>query len=413
MQNRNYFGFLWHAVFLSITITFTEVNTVIPAMILQIGGSELQIGLAGAIMIGVPLIAQLNFSGFLHGRKRKKPWLLLGIYLRVLSLVLIAVTVLSVGSLGIIQALVIIYAELLLFTVSGAFAGVSYLDLIGKSFDTPMRRLFFTRKQIISSAGILVSALITRQILARTGYPVNYAVLFFAAGGVLLAGSFGFWLIGEKHGENNGGQKSEAQGYLKTLASLPGLLKADPNLRNYLYYLNLAGIHISLIPFYISLARLRYTLTPALTGNLMLFQIAGMVVSSFIWPRLVKTGGFRILLIIWSGLSVVLPVLALVTAWYLPLPFYLALFFLIGGLVSVRSISRDAVTVELSTEENRVLYTGIIGTLNLSTVVFPILLGSFISLFGYPLVYSATAAVSLVSFLFLYRLVCPVDQEEV
>ncbi len=409
MQNRNYLGFLWHAVFLSITITFTEVNTVIPAMILKIGGSELQIGLAGAIMIGVPLIAQLNFSGFLHGRRRKKPWLLLGIYLRVLSLVLIAVTVLSVGRIGIIQALIIIYAELLLFTVSGAFAGVSYLDLIGKSFDTPMRRKFFTRKQIISSAGILVSALITRQILSVTGYPVNYAVLFFVAGGVLLLGSFGFWLIREK----KEAAKSETQSYLKTLASLPGLLKADANLRNYLYYLNLAGISISLIPFYISLARLHYDLTPALTGNLMLFQIAGMVASSFIWPRLVKNGGFRILLIIWSGLSVVLPFLALITAWYLPLPFYLALFFVVGGLVSVRGISRDAVTVELSSEENRVLYTGIIGTLNLSTVIFPVLLGTLIGLFGYPVVYTVTAAVSLVSFIFLRRLICPVDQEGV
>ena len=149
--------------FLSITITFTEVNTVIPAMILQTGGSELHVGLVSAIMIGVPLIAQLNFSGFLHGKRRKKPFLLLGIYMRVLSLAAIALTMLHVERFTVLQALLIIYAELLLFTMSGAFAGVSYVDLIGKSFSTELRRRFFTRKQLISSSGILVSALLARQ----------------------------------------------------------------------------------------------------------------------------------------------------------------------------------------------------------------------------------------------------------
>ena len=405
-QKRNYFGFLWHAVFLSITITFTEVNTVIPAMILQIGGRELQIGLASAIMIGVPLIAQLNFSGFLHGRPRKKPYLLLGLYLRVLSLALIAVTLISVDKLNVLQSLVLIYGELLLFTLGGAFAGVSYIDLIGKSFTTEMRRRFFTRKQIISSSGILVSALIARQILSVKGYPGNYALLFFAAAGVLLIAGTGFWLIKEApEGEK------KASGYLKTIASIPGILKKDPNMRNYLFYLNSAEVHTALIPFYVSLAKFKYTLGPGLAGNLMFFQISGMVAASMLWPKIVQRGGFKAMLRIWSGLSVVLPLSALGIAWFLPLQFYLLLFFLIGAVVGARTVSRDAVTVELSTTENRVLYTGIIGTMNLSIVLFPILLGLCIPVAGYPVVFVFTACAALVSFLFFHRLNCPVDNQ--
>ncbi len=408
MEKRNYFGFLWHAVFLSITITFTEVNTVIPAMILQIGGGELQVGIASAIMIGVPLIAQLNFSGFLHGRARKKPYMLLGINLRILSLILIALTMLSIARLSVFQGLLIIYSELLLFTVSGAFASVSYVDLIGKSFSAELRRRFFTRKQIISSVGILVSALIARQVLAATSYPVSYGVLFFAAGGVLLIASAGFWRIYEPSVQ----KRSKSAGYLKTLASLPGVLKRDPNLRTYLFYLNSVGIHVALIPFYVSLAKLRYSLDPALAGNLMFFQISGMVVSSLLWPRVVRRGGFRAMLRIWSGFSFVLPLAALGIAWFLPMPFYLMLFFFVGVVVSARTVSRDAITVELSTEENRVLYAGIIGTLNLSIVVVPILLGTLIAALGYPVVFVAAAFASLLSFCFLRCLECPVDYEE-
>src|SRR6056297_2938302 len=151
--NRNYRAFLWHAIFLSITVTFTEVNSVIPAMVLQVGGGEFHIGIVTAIMIGVPLIAQLNFAGFLHGKQRKKPYLLAGINLRVLSLALIGITLMVAPQLGTVGALLLIYGELLLFTTSGAFAGISYVDLVGKSFPRELRQRFFTRKQMISSIG--------------------------------------------------------------------------------------------------------------------------------------------------------------------------------------------------------------------------------------------------------------------
>ena len=133
-SRKNYFGFLWHAVFLSITLTFTDVNSVMPAMILRIGGKELHIGIVSAIMIGIPLIAKLFFTGFLQGKRRKKPYLLTGIYLRVVSLGLIALTLLNLSQLNSRLLIALIYFELLMFTVSGAFAGISYIDLIGNSF---------------------------------------------------------------------------------------------------------------------------------------------------------------------------------------------------------------------------------------------------------------------------------------
>lgn len=406
-RTRNYWAFLWHAVFLSITVTFTEINTVIPAMILQVGGGEIHVGIVTAIMIGVPLLTQLNFAGFLHGKPRKKPYLLLGINLRVLSLAAIALTLIAVSRFTVLQALLIIYAELLLFTVSGAFAGLSYVDLVGKSFDREGRRLFFTRKQMISSFGILVSALAARQVLAMMEYPRNYFLLFLAAAVVLLVATGGFWMV---HEEPGGAVKGA--GYLQTLKSLPGVLKKDPNLRTYLLFVNALGFHVALMPFYVALARQRYFLDPALAGNLLFFQIAGMVGSSLIWPKLVGRAGFKGVLRIWSALGVALPLLALGVSSLLPLSFYLFLFLFSGAADSARKVSQDAVIVELSTEENRILYTGIIGTLNISIAVFPIILGGLISLVGYTPVFLGVAVMAAVSGLLLTRLVCPVDLKE-
>jgi len=406
-SRRNYRAFLWHAVFLSITVTFTEVNSVIPAMILQVGGGEIHVGIVTAIMIGVPLVAQLNFAGLLHGQRRKKPALLLGIHLRVLSLALIAGTVMMVRHFTVLQALLVIYGELLLFTLSGAFAGMAYVDLAGKSFQGELRTRFFTRKQIIASIGILISAVTARQILSALEYPATYSTLFAAAAGILLIGTLGFWMIREKPVES-GGRRS----YLETLRTLPAVLKKDANLRVYLFFINFIGFHTALTPFYVALAAHRYTLDPRVAGNLLFIQIVGMVSASLLWPRVVKPAGFKGILRIWSLLGILLPPLALFIGWILPLPVYLGLFLFTGASISARKVSQEAVIVELSTEENRILYTGIVGTLNLSIVIFPIILGGLIRLIGYVPVFLGVSVLSAAAFFILSRLVCPIDMKD-
>jgi predicted MFS family arabinose efflux permease len=289
--------------------------------------------------------------------------------------------------------------------MSGAFAGISYVDLIGKSFSSDLRRRFFTRKQIISGIGILLSAVIARQVLKSLGYPVNYSMLFGAAAGVLLIATIGFWLIREDAGEER-----SSTSYLETLKMIPEVLRKDTNLRMYLFYVNGVGFHVALIPFYVALAKARYFLDPSLAGNLLFVQILGMIAASLLWPRIVRKGGFKRILKIWSALSFTLPLLALGVSRFLPLPFYIAVFALTGAAVGARKVSQEAVIVELSTEENRILYTGIIGTLNLSIAIFPILIGGLIKFLGYTPVFIGVAVLAVAARLALPRLVCPVDR---
>lgn len=405
-ERLNYFGFIWHAVLLSITVTFTEVNSVIPAMILGIGGNEFQIGIATAIMIGIPLVSQLVFAGFLQNRKRKKPFLLLGINLRVLALLLIAFTMLRAGGVSILVALMIIYAELLLFTLGGAFAGIAYVDLVGKSFPPGLRRKFFTGKQLISSLGILLSALIARQVLSAAPYPDSYVILFLAAGLVLFLATGGFWIIRETP-VSPAAERAKG-GSLKEIGRV---LREDKNLRIYLRIINLTGVHLALTPFYVAMAKRFYHLDSSLLGNMLFVQISGMVVSSLIWPGIVTRRGFKGVLWAQALLSSLLPLAALVTVSFLPLPAFLVLFAFTGSAVSARKMSQEAVVVELSTEENRVLYTGITGTLNLTVIIFPVLLGLMIGQWGYHPLFIATALLSFVSLFDIKRLSCPVDRK--
>jgi MFS family permease len=140
-------------------------------------------------------------------------------------------------------------------------------------------------------------------------------------------------------------------------------------------------------------------------------QMGGMVLASLLWPHLVRRGGFKLIMRLWAVLSGLLPLAALAAGTWMPLQVYVGLFILSGAAVSAQILTQDAVIVELSTEHNRVLYTAVIGTLNLAVILLPILLGGLIRAAGYYPVFILVAAVSAGSLLFLRRLSCPVDAE--
>lgn len=108
-----------------LSLTFTEFNTPLPSLILDSGGAEIHIGMLTAIIIGVPLLARLGFAGYLHGRPRKKPFLMMGIHVRVAALAGAAVTITASQQAGTAVVIGLLYLRMLLFSMSGAFAGIS------------------------------------------------------------------------------------------------------------------------------------------------------------------------------------------------------------------------------------------------------------------------------------------------
>jgi len=119
--------------FLPLPTTFTNINTILPSMVVKAGGSNFQVGLLTAIMIGTPIIGELLFASYLHLKERKKPFLLLGINLRVLALVLVSLILWQTGRYSDSSTIFLIFALMFIFAISGTFAGVSYSDILGKS----------------------------------------------------------------------------------------------------------------------------------------------------------------------------------------------------------------------------------------------------------------------------------------
>jgi MFS family permease len=399
---ENVYGFYWHAVFLALTKNFMNVNTIIPAVLLSVGGTEIHLGFLTAIMIGGSKLSQIFFGNFLSNRSQKKPYLLFGINVRVFSLAALAVTLQQ--SMAFIQNMVIflIFVLITVFSLSGAFASVAYTDLLGKSIQQAKRKRFFVTKQTITSIGILFSALFVRKLLIIYPFPVNYSVLFYAASGLLLIASGGFWLLTEKAAIN----EEKRHHIFGKGENVITIIKNDSNLFYYLLLSNSISISIAIIPFYIALAKTSFRLTSQAIGNYLVFQIIGMIISNFCWMRIIKkTQTYKSILSVYILLNIFLPVYALITTHNHV--FFGLVFFFTGFSLTAYEIVISGILVEISTNDNRALYTGISGTGNILSAIFPIISGVLVAQIGYVIVLLFSSLLISVGFVFAKRIHCP------
>jgi hypothetical protein len=146
--------------------------------------------------------------------------------------------------------IVLIFIFVSQFAFSGAFANVSYVDMVGKSIHGPQRKAFISAKQIVFSIGLFISAVAARQLLTSLRFPDNYAMLFLLAATLLLIASLGFWRLREAPG-----LRQPRQSLLKFFTLIPSSVRSDKNLRYYLLLINSLGVGLSVLPFIIYMAK--------------------------------------------------------------------------------------------------------------------------------------------------------------
>ncbi len=399
ISKNNYRSYLWHAVFLALTTNFIDLDTVIPSMILKAGGGSTHIGLVTAILLGGTSFFQLFFSGYLSRSSLKKKFLLTGINLRVVALGCLGLLLLEYDRVSGSIALMLIFVLIFLFSVSGAFANVSYVDILGKSIMKERRKRFFSIKQLISGIGIFFSALVVREILKRLDFPENYTILFIGAAFLLFTGSLGFWKIREVRSG-----KLNKLGLLKLFGNIPHEFRQNPNLRYYIILLNSLGLGISLLPFLIVFAEDHLGLTGGQVGNYLLFRVTGMILVGYILFRLSSRFIYKQVMIGSVILGSVIPLVALVMINFPSMFQYM--FILTGFFFTSYRVAKDGILIEITEEENRAFYTGIAGASNLSIILFPLAAGLLIKWLGFMPVFIGISVLILSTLIFAFKLDC-------
>ena len=398
ISGRNFTAFVWHATFLAIAKNFMDVDTIIPAMLLEAGGSNFHLGLLTAIMVGGSRFSQIFFIAPISAARKKKPMLLGAVNMRILSLAGIALLFLYSPQLEQNILIVLIFLIITLFSFSGAFANIPYTDILGKSVLPERRKQFFSLRTIISSAGIFGSAFLVREILGNHAYPGNYSRVFFYAAGFLFMASLGFWAI-----------KEFIPGNYKTLktgiSDIVPAIRSNPRLKWYLISINTLGLAYGMLPFILLFARENQAISGEHgIGDLLIAKTTGLIVSGvFLYFRKNKA---RYQNMMYFMIAVAVSFVTIV--WIFPHVFaaYLFSFFLGGIYLGLFQIVINGVLLEISHTGNRPLFTGISGAGSILPVLFPLFGGSLIALTGFHIFFSLFSAISLLSYVFIRKLNC-------
>ncbi len=363
-------SFWWHMGFLSFASTMFGTNTVVSAYLNKVYHSPILIGIVTSILMGLPAITQLLFANFLRSKKFKKPYLIFGIITRASTLFMLSVVAFFIVSNS-VWGIIAIVGLFVIFATTGSFAGIAYMDLLGKTIPNEKRYYFFPVRQVFAGLASLLAGILVKYTLDAFDFPHNYSMLFlFAAISLAMATGF-FWFLKEPPGEIEPRIST-----IKTIKSIPSLLK-DRKLFWYEIVQILSGINLMVLPFYTV-----YTMNKFgnIVGNLVIFQVLGMIFSNLLWAILAKHFGNVII----AKIAALLAASVAISISFLPsLAWYYVLFVVIGFVLGARGVFMDAYLIEIAPEKKRVMYVGIRGTIGFVGSLFSLFGGFFVGAFGF------------------------------
>ncbi|NLO02788.1 MAG: MFS transporter [Bacteroidales bacterium] len=397
-SKHNFYAFLWHAGFLALAKNFIDVDTIIPAMLIESGGKAMHVGIMTAIMLGGASFTQLFFAPYISNKGFKKKYLLFEINSRILSLFSLGLILLCSCSRQSHVILGLIFLFITVFSLGGAFTNISYVDMLGKSITEDKRKTFFSTKQIITGSVMLLSAFIAKKVLSFLDYPLNFAFMFFIGAFLLLIASGGFWKVKE-----TANSAFKIYGVKDFFRKLKSELSENPALVYFLGFINTQGVIISFLPFVILYSKETMNAQSSDTGYFLLYKVLGVISASLLIFLVAKRIKYNSLLYLNTGLSF----LMILFTFLVDDTHTLRYIFIIGGVVySLYVITMNGLLLEISGRENRAIYTGFTGAGNILPAVFPLIGGWIILHWGFSIFFLLYMLIVSLSIFFIYKINC-------
>jgi MFS family permease len=167
--------------------------------------------------------------------------------------------------------------------------------------------------------------------------------------------------------------------------------------------INTQGIVLALMPFLILFAKENYEAGSQAVRTFLIFKVTGGVIIGSLLYYYARKVKYQKLLYLTSILALLIPAYV----YLVPVSNLFFLAFLGGGVVfTLHKVSIDGVLLEVSSNENRALYTGLSGAGSIIPSVFPLLGGWIIDQLGYEAFFILFLGIIALSLFFVYKLDC-------
>lgn len=392
---------LIHGVLFQAGMAFSEPISVLPIFLSHFTGSLALIGVFSALLKIGNVLPQLFVANRLESRPRKKPTLLVAIWVRA-------------GAWGILGGLayfcpeghstVVLVALLVLlfvFSFAGGVAGIPFTDIWGRALPASIRGSFFGHRQLWGGVMAVGAGYVVKLILGNPeiSFPRNYSLLFLLSFLFIAASYVGLSLVREPEGH----VQTQTRSLVVFLKQSLAMLKSD---RNFGWFMVIQlGLQFSgfALPFYALYGRSQLGMAPEQAGVLVGAQMVGAIVSNLVWAPLSDRAGNRIVIILTASATALVPLLALLSlavGWEL----LVAVFVLIGFAISGGGIGFTNYLLEIAPDDLRPAYIALRGTLTGLMFVAPVLGGLLVDMYSYRFVFSVTSAVLLMTVVLSFRL---------
>jgi len=391
--------FIWHGIFLALTMSMIDFNTVFPAMITDLVNSKIIFGIMYSLMLGIPYLFNLLFGHFLSSYRYRRKFLLIGIYLRGLAFLGMAGFMYFFGGKEPWLVVGSFFVWILVFSLSGGLAGISYDDIFGKLVPKGERGKLYAVKQFASSLAAFGGGWIITRIFSVNSlpFPKNYALVLFIGFVGLVVASIAFWFIKEPPSPVSGDVRSSL---LSLLHRVPTILRENHEFLRFIVVENLSSFGLMIMPFYMIFAKDTFHISDVYIGRYLLFQVGGTIISNLLWGWIAGRFDSKKVVRFCLLLGGLIPLVALGIS-HLGADIFAIVFLLVGFVYSGRRVGFEPYLLDIIPADNRPVFLGIRGTLNVLLVLLPVLGGTIIHFAGYIPIFLLVAAVMLIAFFLL------------
>lgn len=371
-----------------------SAQTVLPALLIRLGGGNLAVGVLGVIIYAGVFLPQIFAARYGQTRVWKKPLVIgLGVAQRCVVL-LMGFTIFFFGAE---RPGVALGTLLCLYALNQLILGVTtpvWFDFYAKVTPLERRGRLTAARSSIAGALSLPGGLLLTWLLGTFGYPVDYSLAFGCA--FLLQALAIFFQA--RIVEEEPSDVMPRQSLREYFSHVRGVVTSHVEFTSFL--LACACLILATVPagFYTVYALRELHAPERSVGQFTLLIVAGQISGAVLNGYLADHAGNRIAIISSAGaacLGIVLALLAPSLAWFRPV------FFLMGMNLGSEMMTRYNLAIEYGPTEQRATYIGLMNTL-LAPLYAASLAGGWISdYFGYRAVFALGAFCSVAGILIL------------
>ncbi len=399
---RNFIAGLVHGVFFRASMALVDTNTVLPAFISTLTGSEVAVGMIAAFIGLGQVLPELFAAYWVEGKPRKKPILLGVITIRWVSWVVLAWLTYRYALVDPALVSATFGVLVLTFSLAGGVGTVVYADVFARAIPAQRRGRFMGTRNLLGFALAIASGAVVKALLqdqARFPFPSNYATLFLLSGLTLGVAFSGFALIQEPVYPI----QRPAHSWSHMISRSRILLASSREFRRLLTAQALLLSGLALAPFFVVYARQELSLPAGMVGVFLSTQMIGAAASNLLWGWLGDAYGNRTITVGVAASGALAALVALLTPAWTP-QVYTLVFLFLGGTMSGMRVGYGNIVLEMAPPELRPTCVALKDTILMPFMLLPMVVGALIQQIPYAWVFVGSALLMGGSLLTAWRL---------